>query len=123
MDDVEDLARTLNKHLLECERQNAAVNRTLGVLSEGHEKIESALESFKSAAWRGLLAILGVLTVSAGTVIAQSYAITSKAATKDEVALRTASRYTADDAARDRATAAERDRELLEAIQAMRRGR
>ena len=112
--EVVALQSTLNTHLTECMEENRKTRATLNVLSEGLEGLEDLLSSAKRLIWRAFVGIFGIIFTVGVTILAQNFQY--KQAAKADVAQHTQLRYTAQDAARDKAVQADRDAELLAAI-------
>lgn len=79
-------------------------------------KIDAGWAAFNRTGWKLVASIGGIILTGVIGVVATNVAFTRNVATKDDVAARTALRYTSEDATRDRQAQDARDQQLLSAI-------
>jgi hypothetical protein len=79
------------------------MKQTVAGLETTVDGMHGIFESGKKLFWRAISLIVGAIVTAAIAVMVQNMAIKSNTATKADLAARTASRYTQEDAQKDRA--------------------
>ena len=110
----------LNKHLVECAQQGAETVGALKALNEGHALILRRMDDAQSNVWKAAATLATIIVTAIVAMLFQTLQVKADLATKDEVVARTASRYTAQDAARDRAAQDAVNQAILGELKALR---
>jgi hypothetical protein len=117
------LNAVLNKHLQECALTNQAVATELRGLNAGHGEIKATIKAFEGNMWKALGAVGMLVLAAAITLLFQNLQFKQDTPSQAQLAARTANRYTAQDAASDRARQEEVNKAILSELQAIRRKR
>ncbi len=121
-EEFRSIAARLDTHLRECASMNVETAKALVVLSQGHTAIVSEISGFKKI----LGAIGAAVLTAAGSLMVQNYAFHKETTdtTRQQAAVVAARvdarvRYTAADAANDRAAQDIRDKEIIARLAAL----
>ena len=107
----------LISHQRECMNETRLTREAIQDLRSGQKSILDKMDAFNLSAWKGLGAIMLVILAGVVTIVASNITAHADVASKSEVAVRTADRYTASDASRDRKAQDDRDAALMAKIE------
>ena len=99
---VTELRTELRRHIDQCEAQGRANGLKMDALQNGHANIAAKLDALNATAWKAAGALLLMLIPAIAWMMLQIWPVQGRIATKQDVAVHTANRYTAQDAQRDR---------------------
>ena len=110
------LANALEHHLADCMEQRKTNTRALDSLAE-------EFKTLNRTAWRAVGAVGLVILTGMIALFVQQYQGHQEAAAHTDRAAAQVTRYSAADAERDRQAAAQREADILNAIEALKKGR
>ena len=121
--EFDNMSASLKSHLTECAEENkrtqtalTTLNTSLTGVTTSVTNVTDLIDSGKKLIWRAFVGLVGIILTVSVTILFQSWRMQTTTATKADLAVHTASRYTQEDAARDRAAQEARFEAILNEI-------
>lgn len=114
--EIASVAADLNTHEQICLLQNKATNVALDALQENHAEIKTLLSDLNKTAWQAVWGVAAMLIPVIVWMFVQIWPVRGAVVSQEDLAAKTASRYTSEDAARDRAAQQEMNKVLADEI-------
>lgn len=118
-----DVETTLREHLTECAALRVETNKELRALQQGHSAIMDKLDGFNRSAWKAVGTIAMAVFVAALGLFVQGYKSHQETIDTTTTTAAALARYTAQDAARDRATQDAVNKKILDDLAKLSKGR